>query len=96
MSDRIVILGPHDGETMQAAEIPPMDAGAFLNGDNWRVSLTLFSGPLANATVLCPKPIDRPITAGEWRAALLICPQAIPFEIQLPIETADYGATARA
>lgn len=95
MSERIIILGPTDGETIKAAEITPMDAGAFLTGP-WRVRLALFDGPLANATVIGPKPYERVVTEGDWRAALTICPDAIPLSLDLPLSLAEFGATTEA
>lgn len=93
MSERVVILGPYDDEKMKAAEITPMDAEAFLNGGGWRVRLSLLDGPLANATVIGPDPIDRPISEGDWRAAMSICTSSLPFELDLPLGLTPFGST---
>lgn len=51
MADRIVVLG-WGGEAIELRSA--MDASAFVDGGMLRPSLALWSGPLADATVLRP------------------------------------------
>lgn len=51
MAERIVVLG-YGGACIELHSA--LDAGAFVESGTLRVSLTKWSGPLANATVLCP------------------------------------------
>lgn len=51
MADRIVVLG-WGGEAIEL--FSAMDASAFVDGGMLRASMALWSGPLADATVLQP------------------------------------------
>jgi hypothetical protein len=99
MADRIVLLGPirdRDGRrVVECAEVTPLDAGAFVSGGKWRVSLSRLTGELANATVLMrvkewvAEPDEYSATSRaediSWRACLVVCPEAKRFELAVPL-----------
>lgn len=100
MSQRIVMLGPHDGKKIQAREISAMDASAYVAGGNWRVFLSLYDGELANATVLQHARLYAPQSKAQkkaletaWEVVAQLSPRGIPFEIDLPLTVARCRAT---
>lgn len=96
MAERIVVLGLGG----KCLEIPSaMDAGASVNMGMLRASLTKWSGPLANATVLVftheylskygnPNEVPAHEKAWENLLAMPYRPLAVEFEVETPIPLA--------
>lgn len=89
MSNRIVALGPHvigtgeSSDLVKVLDISPMDAGALVASKKWRVSLSLFSGSLSDATVITRT--EGPVSDGDWESLKLICCRQQESEIEVPI-----------
>jgi hypothetical protein len=93
VSARIVIIGPveqrGDERVIHAAEITPLDGEAFLANPQgaWRVTLSRLSGPLSDATVIMSTR-EGGVTDLQWRACMLVCPDAQEFEMVAPMPVA--------
>lgn len=98
MARRVVILGPIRGDEVRAAEITPLDGGAFVQSGKWRVSLARFDGDLYDATVIertKPWEAERDEQSQRqrdedlvWEMVMRICPEAKPFYVRVPIPLA--------
>lgn len=97
-----MVLGPVTGEVgefIRALEIHAMDAGALLTSPDWRVCLSLYDGPLDDATVI---QWSRQLSQGvhppkyRWQALRRMMPQAVEFELPLPLSVGDFHPRAHA
>lgn len=100
MSARIVMLGPIKGGKIQAREVTPNDAAAYVNGGNWRVFFSLYDGELADATVLmhtrlwsADTPAKKKALLTAWRAVEQLSPRGIALEFDLPLSCAECRAS---
>jgi hypothetical protein len=90
MARRIVVLGPAGVGSIRTLEVNSMDAGAILASGDWATSLTMYDGPLADATVLRPHPVERPVFERDWHSLKRICYEAREVTLDLPLSLAPW------
>lgn len=104
MADRVIMLGPlRQGDVVEALEVTPMDAAAHLNDGKWRVGLSLYSGELANATVLVREQghewgkdesaVGKRKDNDLWEMIQMLSPRGVSLFIDTPISLAECRAS---